>query len=67
MPRRLINQSSKLTFSEKGGRGQPPLISEEFGEKHNIVRRTNFGFGVDARAGPGDPSSPDPPSSGLSA
>ena len=32
-------------------------------ERHNIVnsRQTDFGFGVDARAGPGNPSSPDMP------
>ena len=33
------------------------------GERHDIVnsRQTDFGFGVDARAGPGSPLSPDPP------
>lgn len=32
-------------------------------ERHNIVnsRQTDFGFGVDAQAGPGNPSSPDLP------
>ena len=41
----------------------PLLMSEEFGERHNIVnsRQTDFGFGADAQAGPGNPSSPDPP------
>ena len=31
------------------------------GESHKIVRQTDSGFRVDAQAGPGGPSSPDPP------
>ena len=40
-----------------------PVNVRRVGERHNIVnsRQTDFGFGVDARAGPGSPSSPDPP------
>ena len=38
------------------------------GERHEIVKQTDSGLRVDARAGPGDPLSPDPPCpSGLSA
>ena len=66
MPRRLMNWSPKWLFPEKGGRGQPPVNVRRVGERHKIVRQTDSGLGVDARAGPGGPSSPDPPcSSGL--
>ena len=34
-------------------------MSEEFGEWHKIVRQRDSGFGVDARAGLGGPSSPE--------
>ena len=34
-------------------RDSPPLMSEEFGESCKIVKQTDFGFGVDAQAGPG--------------
>ena len=37
------------------------LMSEEFSERHKIVRQTDSGLGVDAWAVPGGPSSPDPP------
>ena len=33
--------------------GQPPVNVRGVGERHNIVRQTDFGFGVDARVGPG--------------
>ena len=48
---------------EKGGRGQPPANIRRVVERHNIVnsRQTDFGFGVDAQAGPGNASSPDTP------
>ena len=34
-------------------RGQPPINVRGVGERHNIVRQTDSGFGVDARVGPG--------------
>jgi len=51
-----------IFFSEKGGQGQPPANIRRVVERHNIVdsRQTDFGFGADAQAGPGNPSSPDP-------
>ena len=36
-----------------------PLHVRRVGERHKIVRKTDSGFGVDARAGPGRPSSPE--------
>ena len=33
--------------------GQPPVNVRRVGERHNIVRQTDSGFGVDARVGPG--------------
>ena len=33
--------------------GQPPVNVRRVGERHNIVRQTGSGFGVDARVGPG--------------
>ena len=33
--------------------GQPPVNVRGIGERHNIVRQTDSGFGVDARVGPG--------------
>ena len=38
-----------------------PVNVRRVGERHNIVTVDRFWFGVDARAGPGSPSSPDPP------
>ena len=32
---------------------QPPVNVRGVGERHNIVRQTDSGFGVDARVGPG--------------
>ena len=32
--------------------GQPPVNVRAVGERHNIVRQTDSGFGVDARVGP---------------
>ena len=36
-----------------------PLYVRRVGERHKIVRQTDSGFGVDARAGLGSPSSPE--------
>ena len=33
--------------------GQPPVNVRGVGERHNTVRQTDSGFGVDARVGPG--------------
>ena len=41
--------------------GIDPVNVRGVGESHKIVRQTDSGLGVDAGAGPGDPSSPDPP------
>ena len=43
--------------------GIAPVNVRRVGERHAIInsRQTDFGFGVDARADPGNPSSPDPP------
>ena len=66
MPRRLINLSPKLTCSRERWLGIAPVNVRGVGERHKIVRQTDSGLWVDARAGPGGPSSPDPPcSSGL--
>ena len=42
-------------------RDSPPVNVRGVGESHKIVRQTDSGFGVDARAGPGGPLSPDSP------
>ena len=39
--------------------GDSPLYVRRVGERHKIVRQTDSGLGVDARAGPGGPSSPE--------
>ena len=39
--------------------GQPLANVRRFGERHKIVRHTDSGLGVDARAGPGGLSSPE--------
>ena len=41
----------------------PPVNVRRVGERHKIVRQTDSGFGVDAQADPGGPSSSDPPCS----
>ena len=33
--------------------GQPPVNVRGVGERHNIVKQTDFGSGVDARENPG--------------
>ena len=40
-----------------------PVNVRRVGERHDIInsRQKDFGFGVDARVDPGNPSSPDPP------
>ena len=61
MPRRLINENPKLTFSRERWSGIAPVNVRRVGERHKIVRETDFGFGVDARADSGGPLRPDPP------
>ena len=39
--------------------GDSPLYVRRVGERHKIVRQTDSGLGVDARAGLGSPSSPE--------
>ena len=39
--------------------GQPLANVRRAGERHKIVRQTDSGSGVDARAGPGGPLSPE--------
>ena len=39
--------------------GDSPLYVRKVGERHKIVRQTDSGLGVDARAGLGSPSSPE--------
>ena len=39
--------------------GDSPLYVRRVGERHKIVRQTDSGFGVDAQAGLGSPSSPE--------
>ena len=48
-------------FIEKGGRGKPPVNVRGVGESRETVKQTDSGFGVDAQADPGGPSSPDLP------
>ena len=38
---------------------QPPANVRRAGERHKIVRQTDSGLGVDVRAGPRRPSSPE--------
>ena len=38
----------------------PPVNVRRVGERHKIVRQTDFGFGVDARTDSEGPSRPDP-------
>ena len=38
---------------------EAPVNVRRAGERHKIVRETDSGLGVDARAGPGGPSSPE--------
>ena len=66
-PGDLLTKALSGFSLEKGGWGLPPVNVRGVGERHEIVKQTDSGFGVDAQAGPGDPLSPDPPcSSGLS-
>ena len=41
------------------GQGQTPANVRRAGERHKIIRQTDAGSGVDARAGPGGPLSPE--------
>ena len=56
-----INWSSKLIFQRKVVGDSPLLMSEELVKVIKSLRQTDSGFGIDARAGPGGPSSPDLP------
>ena len=54
MPRRLIIYKLSVNiFQKKMVGGQPPVNVRGVVERHNIVRQTYSGFGVDARVGPG--------------
>ena len=48
-----------LTYQRKVVRGQLPANVRRAGERHKIVRQTDSGLGVDARASSGGPLSPD--------
>ena len=41
------------------GQGQPPANVRRAGERHKIIRQTDSGLWVDARAGPGGLSNPE--------
>ena len=41
------------------GQGQTPANVRRAGERHKIIRQTDSGLGVDARASSGGPLSPD--------
>ena len=51
-----------ISFKERQ-LGIAPVNVRRVGKRHDIInsRQTDFGIGVDARADPGNPSSPDPP------
>ena len=55
-----INWSSKLTFSRERWSGIAPVDVRNVGDRHNTIRQTDSGFGVDARESPGGPLRPDP-------
>ena len=57
-PGDVLARALSLFSPEKGGRGQPPVNVRRVGERHKIVRETDYGLGVDARAGLGSPLSP---------
>ena len=63
IPGDLLTRALSWFSSEKGGWREPPVNVKRIGERHNIVnsRETDFGFGADARAGPGNPLTSDPP------
>ena len=42
-------------------RDSPPINVRRVGESREIVKQTDFGFGVDVQVDPGGPSSPDSP------
>ena len=55
-----VNRSSKLTFSRERWSGIAPVNIKNVGDRHNTIRQTDSGFGVDARESPGGPLRPDP-------
>ena len=55
-----VNRRSKLTFSRERWSGIAPVNIKNVGDRHNTIRQTDFGFGVDARESPGGPLRPDP-------
>ena len=54
-----VNRRSKLTFSRERWSGIAPVNIKNVGDRHNTIRQTDFGFGVDARESPGGPLRPD--------
>ena len=54
-----INWSSKLTFSRERWSGIAPVNIKNVGDRHNTIKQSDSGFGVDARESPGGPSRPD--------
>ena len=59
MSRRLISYSDKLVISREKWLGIDPINIRGAGERHKIVRQTDSGLGVDARADLGSSSSPE--------
>ena len=59
MSRRLTSYSPKSVISREKWLGVDPINIRGAGERHKIVRQTDSGFGVDAQAGLGSPSSPE--------
>ena len=55
-----VNWSSKLTVSRERWSGIAPVDVRNVGDRHNTIRQTDSGFGVDARESPGGPLRPDP-------
>ena len=62
-PGDLLTRALSWFSSENDGQGEHPVNVRRIGVRHNIVnsRQTDFGFGADARASPGNPSNPDLP------
>ena len=62
-PGDLLTRALSWISSENDCQGEHPVNVRRTDERHTIVnsRQTDFGLGADAWAGPGNPSSPDPP------
>ena len=50
-----VNWSSKLTVSRERWSGIAPVNVRSVGDRHNTIRHTDSGFGVDARESLGSP------------